>query len=447
MKFVQEYQRKLVSAEKAVSVVKSGDWVDYSMGLAQPVALDNALAARQDSLFDIKVRGGFRMTPLAIAACDPQGEHFCYNSWHFSEIERRLSDKGLCHYIPMIYRNQPLYYRKSLAVDVAMLTVTPMDDRGYFNFSLVNSASRALVESAKIVILEINEQLPRINGGQENVVHISEVDFVVESKNPELPVINPGKVSVEEMKIARFVTGELSDGATIQLGVGGLPNAIGAMIADSDLEDLGLHTEMLVDAYMDIDKAGKLTNRRKKINTGKGVFSFCVGSKALYDWTRNNDHIESYPINYANDPAVMSQLDHLVTINNCIAIDLYGQVASESAGKRHISGTGGQLDFVTGGYLSNGGKSFIALTSTFVDKKSGRMKSRLVPSLMENTAITNPRSQAHCLVTEWGIADLAGRATWERAERIINIAHPNFRDELIRHAEALGIWRKSNKRG
>lgn len=346
----------------------------------------------------------------------------------------------------MIYRNLPLYYRKSLEVDVAMLAVSSMDQQGYFNFSLTNSASRAVVERAKIVILEINDKLPRVSGGKENAVHISEVDYIVKGDHPGVPVINPGEISAEEMKIAAFITKEIPDGATIQLGIGGLPNAVGTMIADSDLKNLGMHTEMLVDAYMVIDQAGKLTNTEKAMNLGKGVFSFCAGSNGLYEWVKDNPALESHPVNYVNDPAVIAQIDNFISINNCIEVDLYGQVTAECSGKRHISGTGGQLDFVTGGYLSNGGKSFVALTSTYTDRKTGLLKSRLVPTLVSNTAITNPRSQVHYLVTEWGIADLAGRSTWERAERIIAIAHPDFHEALIKEAESLGIWRQTNKR-
>lgn len=446
MDLKREYQAKLVSAETAVNVVKSGDWVDYSFCLGQPVALDKALAARKTELMDIKVRGALRMLPLAITEVDPEREHFCYNSWHFSGLERKLSDQGLCNYLPMIYRNLPLYYRKSLEVDVVMMAVSPMDAQGYFNFSLTNSASRAIVEQAKIVILEINDKLPRVSGGKENVVHISEVDFIVMGNQAELPVINPGEISAEEMKIAEFITKEIPDGATIQLGIGGLPNAVGSMIANSNLKNLGMHTEMLVDAYMMLDQAGKLTNTEKAINPLKGVFSFCARSHELYNWVKDNPALESHPVNYVNDPAVIAQIDNFISINNCIEVDLYGQVTAECAGKRQISGTGGQLDFVTGGYLSKGGKSFVALTSTYTDRKTGFLKSRLVPTLVSNTAITNPRSQVHYLVTEWGIADLAGRSTWERAERIIAIAHLDFHEELIKEAEHLGIWRQTNKR-
>lgn len=440
------YREKLVSPEKAAEVVKSGDWVDYSFCLGQPIAIDKALAKRKEELVDVKIRGGIRMSPLAVIEADPKREHFIYNSWHFSGLERKLCDQGLCNYIPMLYRNLPLYYRKSLQVDVAFLSVSPIDEAGYFSFSLTNSASMAIVEKAAVVVIEVQPNLPVVKHGQEEKVHIDQVDFIVENIEQPLSTLPEIKATEAELKIATSIMAEIPDGATIQLGIGGLPNTIGTMLAKSDLRDLGFHTEMLVDAYRIMDEAGKLTNMKKSLYKGKGVFSFCAGSESLYEWVRNNDDIAACPVNYVNDPAVIAQLDNFISINNCIEVDLYGQVTAEASGKRQISGTGGQLDFLTGAYLSNGGKGFIALTSTFTDRKTGELKSRLVPSLPEFTAITNPRTQAHYLVTEWGIADLAGRSTWERAERVIEIAHPKFHESLIQEADKLGIWCRSNKR-
>ena len=446
MNAIQAYRQKLVSPERAVQVIKSGDWIDYGFGLSQVSALDRALAARRDELTDVKIRGGLLLKPMDVIEADPQGEHFCHNSWHLSGYERQLCDRGLCNYIPMIYRNMPLFYRKSLEVDVAMLMVAPMDHNGFFSFSLTNSASKAVTEKARIVILEVNDKLPVIAGGNENFIHIDDVDFIVESGNPDLAVINPAPVTETDKKIAALIMREIHDGATIQLGVGALPNAVGTMIAESDLKNLGMHTEMLVDAFMVMSEAGKINNKLKNIDRGKGVFSFCAGSKALYDWTRDNAALASMPIDYANDPCIMAKNNNLITINNCIEIDLLGQVTSETSGSRQISGTGGQLDFLTGGYLSSGGKSFICFTSTYTDKKTGTLRSRILTSLPTSAVVTNPRTQAHYFVTEWGIADLAGRSTWERAERLIAIAHPDFREELVRGAQELGIWRRSNKR-
>ena len=445
MDYKQEYRLKVTTALQAVKVVKSGDWVDYNFALAQPIMLDKALAARKDELRDVNVRGGFLLRPLEIVNADPTREHFSYHSWHLGGYERQLSDQGLCDYIPMIYRNLPLYYRKSLEIDVAMFTVAPMDENGYFNFSLTNSASKAIAEQAKILILEINNKLPVVVGGQENCIHISDVDYIVEGDNPDLPVIMPAKVTDIDKKIAQLIVREIEDGSTIQLGVGALPNAVGTMIAESNLKDLGIHTEMLVDAYLSMFRAGKITNKFKNIDQGKSVWSFCVGSKELYDWVGGNGEIASYPIDYTNDPHQMAINDKLITINNCVEVDILGQVTSETSGSRQISGTGGQLDFLTGGYMSSGGKSFICFTSTFTDKKTGELKSRVVVGLPENSVVTNPRTQAHYLVTEWGMVDLAGRSIWERAERIISIAHPDFREELIKGADKLGIWRRTNK--
>jgi butyryl-CoA:acetate CoA-transferase len=445
MNHMQEYRNKLTTAERAVRVIQSGDWVDYNFTLSQPIALDKALAARKNELVNVKVRGGFFLRPLEIVNADREREHFFYNSWHFSPYERNLSDHGLCNYIPMIYRNKPLFYRKSLEVDVAMLSVAPMDKHGYFNFSLTNSASRAICEKAKIIILEVNDKLPIALGGQENCIHISDIDYIVESNNPDLPVIQSAEATDTDKEIAKLIIKEINNASTIQLGVGGLPNAVGRMIAESDLKDLGIHTEMLVDAYLVMAKAGKITNRYKSIDKGKGVWAFCAGSQELYEWVDRNSGLASYPIDYTNDPNVMAKIDNLVTINSCVEVDILGQVTAETSGSRQISGTGGQLDFLNGGYLSNNGKSFICFNSTFVDKTTGLLKSKVVVDLPRNAVVTDPRTQAHYFVTEWGMANLAGRSTWERAERIIEIAHPDFREDLIKGAEKLGIWRKSNR--
>jgi acyl-CoA hydrolase len=202
---------------------------------------------------------------------------------------------------------------------------------------------------------------------------------------------------------------------------------------------------MLADAYLDMFKTGKLTNRRKNIDKGKGVWTFCIGSQELYDWLDDNPGLASYPVDYTNDPYIMSRNDNLVSINTCIGIDLFGQVSAESAGMRAISGTGGQLDFITGAYLSRGGNSFICFSSTYTDRKTGEVKSRILPSLPMGEIVTDPRSHVHYFVTEWGMVNLAGRSTWERAEKIISIAHPAFREELIKEAQKMKIWRQINK--
>lgn len=437
------YSSRLISAEAAARLVNSGDWLDYGMGLGMPVDFDAALAKRRDELEGVKVRGLLSARPLAIVEEDPEQSAFSYLSWHLGVQERQWAEQGRCDYIPMSYRNKPEIYRKCLDVDVAVINTPPMDRHGYFNFSLVNSATRAVLETAKIVIVETNEALPRSLGGFEECIHLRDVDYVVEGgRHPlvELPSAPPGEVDV---RIADHIVRRMKDGSVVQLGIGAISNSVGLMIAESDLKDLGMHTEMLVDAYLAMHKAGKLTNARKIIDRHKGVWTFCMGTLELYDWVADNPGLASCPVNYTNTPEIMGRNDNLVTINTCIEADLYGQVSSESAATRQISGTGGQLDFVNGAFISNGGKSFICMASTYTDKHTGETKSRIVPALPRGEVVTAPRSQVHQLVTEWGCTTLAGRSMKERCERIIALAHPDFRDGLSLEAEKLGLLRRS----
>jgi len=234
------------------------------------------------------------------------------------------------------------------------------------------------------------------------------------------------------------------DGSTLQLGIGGMPNAVGEMLAQSDLKDLAMHTELCSDAYLALYKAGKLTNKYKNIDRGKGVFGCAIGSNELYEWLDDNPGIAAYPLEYVNRPYVISQIDNMVSINSCVAVDLYGQVAAESSGSRQISGTGGQLDFLIGASGSRGGKAFICMSSTHTDR-NGMKHSRVKPQF-NGDIITSPRSQVYFLATEYGVINLEGRSTWERAEALISIAHPDFRDMLIKEAQERKIWRRSNKR-
>ena len=444
MNFAEEYKRKLKTPEEAVKLVKDGDWVDYSVGIGFPVLLDAALAKRKDELRDIKIRGSLAMQPIQAVEQDRERRTFTYNSWHCSGYERKLCDEGLCNYIPMIFRNMASYYRRYLTVNVAMISVAPMDSKGFFNFSMVNCTTRAILDAADLIILEVNEHMPHVYGGQEDCIHISEVDVVVEGEHKplaQLPV--PPATEIDE-KIASLLLPHIPDGATIQLGIGGMPNSVGKLMAESDLKDLGMHTELLSDGFVDLYEAGKLTNSRKTLHRGKGVFGIALGSQRFYDWVGENQGLLSFPMDYVNQPSVMAQMENMISINNCIAIDLYGQVSSESAGTRHISGTGGQLDFSTGAYDAPGGKGFICMTSSYRDK-TGNLKSRILPKFTEGDIITTPRTQAFYIVTEYGIVNLAGRSTWERAELLISLAHPDFRDELIAAADKQKIWRNSNR--
>lgn len=441
------YDEKLKTPEEAVKVVKSGDWVEYGWCTNQPMALDAALAARQNEVTDVKLRGGVTMWMPEVCKADDAGEHFTWNAWHCSGVDRKIISKGMGYFIPLRYSELPRFYRDGNApVDVAMLQVTPMDEHGNFNFGIVTSHVEDMLSVAKTIIVEVNENMPWVNGLRGSEINISDVDIVVEGNNPPVATMGAaGEPSDIDKAVAKLIVEQIPDGACLQLGIGGMPNAVGTMIAQSDLTDLSVHTEMYVDAFVEISEAGKITGKKKNIDKGRQVFAFAAGSEKLYEFINHNPDVVGAPVDYTNDVHVVSQIDNFISINNAIDLDLFGQVNAESAGTKHISGTGGQLDFVMGAYQSNGGKSFICMSSSFTDKE-GNLKSRIVPTLTNGSIVTDPRSTIHYLVTEYGMINLKGIPTWERTERIISIAHPDFRDGLIKDAEKMGIWRKSNKR-
>lgn len=443
MSYAGEYRKKLTTAEKAVRVIKSGDWVEYGTFQGQVVELDKALAARKDELLDVKVRSAGRVSgPPAVALADPSKERFTFHSGHFTLIDRKLSDMGMCYYYPLLFREVPSYYNYG-QVDVAMISVTPMNKHGYFNFGMNNLHAKVTMENAKYVIIEVNPNIPWVPGGNQECVHISEVDYIVEADWP-LTSIPEIPIKFEDEKIAGLIVNQIEDGSCIQLGIGSLPNALGRLIARSDLKDLGVHSEMLCDAYLDMWEAGRITGSNKNIDRGKMTFTFALGSQKLYDFLDHNPIAASYPVDYVNYPHVIARNEKVISINNALEVDLFGQVASESSGPRHISGTGGQVDFVEGAYLSRGGKSFIALNATYKDK-NGNLKSRIKPTLSPGTIVTTTRSTVMYIVTEFGMACMKGKSTWERAEALISLAHPMFREELIREAEKMKIWRCTNK--
>lgn len=440
------YQQKLTTAEEAVKVVKSGDWVDYTWCTNHPVVLDQALAARQNELVDVKIRGGVTMWMPEIAKADDAGEHFTWHSWHCSGIDRKIIAKGMGYFIPMRYSELPRFYRENLdPVDVVMLQTTPMDAHGNFNFGLACSHIADILARAKCVIVEVNKNLPWVNGLTGTEVNIKDVTMVVEGNHTPVAQLGAGGAPTEvDVAVANLVVPQIPNGACLQLGIGGMPNTIGAMIAQSDLKDLSVHTEMYVDAFVDMAAAGKITGRHKALDKGRQVFAFAAGTEKLYNYVNQNPDVMAAPVDYTNDVRVMAQIDNFISINNAIDMDLFGQVNAESAGVKHISGTGGQLDFAMGAYLSNGGKSFICMSST-VKGKDGSLKSRIVPTLTNGSIATDPRTCVHYIVTEYGMVNMKGLSTWQRAEAIINIAHPDFREQLMKDAEAMKIWRRSNK--
>ena len=441
------YRSKLTTAEEAVKSVRSGDWVDYGWCTGTPEALDRALAARYEELSDVKVRGGILFAKPAIMSVPDVADHFTWNSWHMSGVERKMIADGATFYAPIRYSELPRYYRENVEpIHVAMFQVSPMDAQGYFSFGPNGSHMQAMLERTEVVIVEVNQNMPRCLGGFEERIHVSQVDMIVEGDNPAIHELGAGGPATEvDQAVAKLIVAEIPDGACLQLGIGGMPNAVGSLIAQSDLKDLGVHTEMYVDAFVDIARAGKITGSKKSIDRFRQTYAFGAGTQKLYDYINDNPACMCAPVDYTNDARVIAQIDNFISINNAVDVDLFGQVNAESAGTKHISGAGGQLDFVMGAYLSKGGKSFICCSSTFTDK-AGNLHSRILPTLNNGSIVTDTRANIHYLVTEYGLVNLKGASTWERAEKLISVAHPQFRDELIAQAGQMKIWRRSNKR-
>ncbi|HWQ75334.1 MAG TPA: acetyl-CoA hydrolase/transferase C-terminal domain-containing protein [Syntrophomonas sp.] len=447
MDFSAEYKKKLISADEAARLVKCGDWVQMGEFVMQPKDCDAALARRKDELKDVKIRLTAMSWLSEVCKVDPDRQHFIMNDWHFSGTSRQLMDKNLCSYIPLTYHEAGSLYENFLDIDVSFQPVTSMDKDGFFNFSTSNSMASYTTRKARQLVVEVNSSAPTCLGGMGESVHISQVDYIVESStNPKLTNLPELPVSDTDRKIAAHVMELMCDGACVQLGIGAMPNAVGALIAGSDLKDLGVHTEMLCDSFVDMYNAGRITGDKKTLDRGKMVYTFAMGTDNLYNFLDHNPVCASYPVHYCNDPHIIAQNDNVIAINNALEVDIYGQVASEASAGRQISGTGGQLDYIIGAFHSNGGKPIIALSST-VKKSDGTTSSRITPGLIPGTIVTVPRSIASYIVTEYGAFNMKGKSTWERAEGLISIAHPDFRDELIQAAEKARIWLRTNRLG
>ncbi len=423
---------RTVSADAAASMVKSGMWIDYGTSLCQPDVFDAALAARRRELTNVKIRSCLTLRPRAVIEDDPEGQHFHWFSLHFSGYDRKKHDSGRCNYVPVNLGEIPDYYRRFMApVDIVILKCCPMDENGFFNFSAANLWHRAVIERAGLVIVEVTDGNPYVLG-VDNGVHVSEVDYIIEGDNrPAVEVPNPPPTEADRA-VGKLIANEIEDGACLQIGIGGMPNAVCSQLLESSARDLGVHTEMLTEGLVELYKAGRINGARKKLNPGKVGFSFGLGSAAFYAALNRNADLECYPVDYTNLPHNITQNDHVVSINNTTQMDLQGQAASESDGHRHISGTGGQLQFVRGAYASKGGKSFICLSSTY--DKRGERKSRIVLNLTPGNVVTTPRSDIMYVVTEYGIVNLKGKSVAERARALISIAHPDFREALERQA-------------
>ena len=421
-----------VTAEEAAALVESGMWLDYGAGLGQPDAFDQALAGRRNDLHGVKIRSCLTMRPRAVVESDPEGDHFLWFSLHFSSYDRRLHDAGLCTYVPVNLGEIPDYYRRFIdPVDIVVLKTCPMDDSGFFNFSAANFWHRAIVERARTVIVEESRGLPYAHG-IDNGVHVSEVDYIITGDHEPAPELMNPPVNAVDTAVGALVAAQIEDGACLQVGIGSMPNAVCSLLLASGAKDLGVHTEMLTDGIMTLLEAGLVTGAKKSLYPGKVVYTFALGSRRLYDAIDGNPELLCLPVDQTNLPHIIMQNDRVVSINNTTQIDLQGQAASESAGHRHISGTGGQLEFVQGAYASTEGRSFICLSSLF--EKGGDRRSRIVLNLTPGNIVTTPRTEVMYVVTEYGMVNLKGKSVAERAMALISIAHPDFREELERQA-------------
>jgi acyl-CoA hydrolase len=430
-----------VSAAEAAALVRPGDWIDYGVSFNQPDAFDKALAARGAELEGVGIRNCLTVRPRAVLA-EADSPFHCFN-WHFSGYDRKQHDAGRVTYIPCNLGEIPHYYRRNIdRVDIAVLKATPIDAEGYFSIGPNSLWHRAVIERARILVIEASTQVPHAIG-TDNRIHISEVDYVIAGEDgptPELPAAEPTEV---DRAVARHIANEIEEHACLQIGIGGMPNAVCSLLLETGVKDLGIHTEMLNDGLVDLYLAGRAPGQAKAVEPGKISYTFALGTKKLYDTVAGNADFICHPVDFTNDPAVIARNPKAVAINNTTMIDLQGQASSESDGHRHISGTGGQLQFVRGAYASAGGKSFICLASTY--ERKGVRKSRIALNLTAGNVVTTPRSDMMYVVTEYGCVNLKGKSVTERAEAIIGLAHPDFREDLSREAREHGLvprrWR------
>jgi acyl-CoA hydrolase len=426
-----------IAAEEAAALVHPGMWLDYGFGVCQPDVFDAALARRTQELRGVKIRACITLRPRAHHATDPTGEHILSLNWHFSGYDRRQHDAGRCNYLPLNLGEWPDLYRRFIErVDIAVIQVCPKDADGFYNFSAANSYHRALVEKAGTVVVEVNPGLPWCHG-VNNAVHESEVDFVIEGDGRPPAELPEAVISDVDLAIARLVAAEIKDGDCLQIGIGGLPNAVCRAVAQAGVKDLGVNTEMMVEGLMELVKTGIATGARKQVDVGKAVYAFAIGSRELYRYIDRNPAFETRAVDYTNLPQSVARNDNIVAVNSTGQMDLQGQAASESAGHRHFSGTGGQLGFVRAAYQSNGGRAFLCMPSTY--EKGGVRRSRVVVDLPGGTIVTVPRTDVMYAATEHGMVCLKGKSVAERAMAMISIAHPDFREELEREAYGKGL--------
>lgn len=425
MSWMDDYKKKLCSPEQAAKAVMSGDWVMISGNAAAPFALLQALAARADELRNVT------LSHVLLMGEDPfsrpgMERAFRHNSLFVGPGDRASVNDGRSAYVPIHLHMIPKAIRSGASrVDVAMIQCSPPDDHGFMSLGVEVMTTKAAVEAAKTVIVQVNEQMPRVLG--DSFLHVSRATHVVEHTQPLLEL--QGKPASEvERRIGAFIAEMIPDGATLQMGIGGIPDAVLTLLEGK--RDLGIHTEMISDGLVRAMEQGIITGNRKTLHPGKVVATFILGTRKLYDFVHDNPLFELHPVEHTNNPFVIAQNDNMIAINSALEVDLTGQVCSDSIGTYIYSGFGGQLDFIRGAAASKGGKPIIALPST----AKGNTMTRITPKLKEGSGVVTTRADVHYVVTEFGVANLWGKNLQERARSLISIAHPDFREMLEKEA-------------
>ncbi|HEY5119858.1 MAG TPA: acetyl-CoA hydrolase/transferase C-terminal domain-containing protein [Anaerolineales bacterium] len=425
------YPHKVVDGDRAVEMIESGYRVFMTGNCSVPKVLLKALVRRAPRIQNVEIDQVLTFCPDDYVSPDMEG-HLRINSMFISENVRQAVNDGRADFTPVFLSEFPNLYRKGvLSLDVALLHVSPPDSHGFVSLGVESGMVKTPASQAHLVIAEVNDHMPRVLG--DTLLHISQIDYLV-PVSYELTEISMGEPSELSLKIASYIAPLIEDGATVQAGIGEIPNAVLQDLRDK--KDLGIHSELISDGIADLAEAGVITNARKTIHQGKIISAFLIGTRRLYDFVDDNPFVELHPIEYVNDPFVVSRNDNMVAINSAIELDLTGQVCADSIGTRFYSGVGGQLDFIYGASRSKGGRAIIALPST-TRRSDGTMVSRIVPMLTAGAGVTTTRNHVHTVVTEFGAAHLYGRNIRQRARALIDIAHPDFREALARQAHEL----------
>jgi len=424
------YQSKIVSAEEAVRKIQSGQRVFLTGNCSTPQTVLAALVKHAPNFKDVEICQALSVGPADYVSPEMEG-HMRVNTMFISANIRKAVQEGRADFTPVLLSEFPLLFKNNhLPVDVALVHLSPPDEHGFLSFGIENGLTKSAAESARTIIAEVNQQMPRTLG--DSFIHLSRINYIV-PVNYQLAEMMMGGEGPDEVteKIAGFIAELIPDGATMQMGIGAIPDAVLKYLYNK--RDLGVHSELFSDGVIDLVDAGVMTNARKTLHTGKIVAGFIIGSHRLYNWVDDNPLIELHPTEYINDPYVIAQNDRMVAMNSAIEVDLTGQVCADSIGPKLYSGVGGQLDFIYGASRSKGGVPIIALPST-TTLRDGTLISRIVTMLKRGAGVVTSRNHVRYIVTEYGVADLYGKSIRRRAESLIGIAHPQFREEMKREA-------------